>query len=375
MAEITTFSPGGQNGTYFSITASSGSGPIFFQIQAPGTLQWIGLGQGTRMAGANMFVLYSSSGDNVTLSPRSGLGHSMPESNPEAQVTVLEGTGIENGTMTANVRCDNCMGFVNDMSASNWIWAYKGGDPINSQNTSERILMHDNYGRTKIDLGHALSKSDNPFLGYDASRNATGRRGSGGGSAMLIAHGFLMAFAFVLLFPTFAILVPLPIPISVAKVHAPLQIFTLAVAVAGMGLGLRLWVLGGVSGPDVHHVLGIIVVASLVLFQPAMGWLQHMHFRKTGGKGGFAYAHRWLGRIMILLGIINGGLGFRLAGIGSPGTPKSAMIAYSVIAGVMGLAYLLMHLVMALKGGKNESPMQQVKTHPSGENAEIGPKV
>ncbi|KAI9039755.1 cytochrome and DOMON domain-containing protein [Aspergillus affinis] len=377
LAEIVTFSPDGQNETYFSITASSPSGPIFFQIQAPDTLQWVGLGQGTGMAGANIFVLYSSSESNVTVSPRSGKGHSMPEPDPEAQITLLEGAGIENGTMRARVRCDSCMKFEDDLSTSSWIWAYKEGDPLNSPNVSERIRIHDNFGETEIDLAHAVSKSDNPFIGYDPSSNAKGLKRSGGGSAMVIAHGFLMAFAFVLLFPAFAILVPLPIPISVAKVHAPLQAFTLAVAIAGMGLGLHLWVRGGVSHVDVHHILGIIVMAFLILFQPAMGWLQHMHFRKRGTKSSFAYAHRWLGRILIILGIINGGLGFRLAGIGSPSTPRSAMIAYSVIAGVMGLAYISAHLVMELQGRKEQGPsaQQEVKTPSGSENAAIEPKA
>ena len=61
------------------------------------------------MRGANIFVVYSSEkGDNVTLSPRLGKGHIMPEHDDEvgaAQVSLLEGSGVKDGIMTANVRC------------------------------------------------------------------------------------------------------------------------------------------------------------------------------------------------------------------------------------------------------------------------------
>jgi hypothetical protein len=58
------------------------------------------------MSGANMFVIYSSSsGTNVTLSPRTGSGHVEPSYNSDTQVTLLEGSGISNGVMTANIKC------------------------------------------------------------------------------------------------------------------------------------------------------------------------------------------------------------------------------------------------------------------------------
>jgi len=58
------------------------------------------------MSGSNMFIMYTdSSGTNVTLSPRLGTGHVEPKYNSAAQITMLEGTGVSNGVMTANFRC------------------------------------------------------------------------------------------------------------------------------------------------------------------------------------------------------------------------------------------------------------------------------
>ena len=90
-----------------STSASSGNGDLYFQIQAPSSLQWVGLGQGQQMAGANIFIIYANQdGNNVTLSPRLGAGNYQPSYDQNsAQASLLDGTGIANGVMTANVRC------------------------------------------------------------------------------------------------------------------------------------------------------------------------------------------------------------------------------------------------------------------------------
>jgi hypothetical protein len=98
-------------------TASTKSGDIYIQIKGPSSNTWIGLGQGSSMSGANMFVIYSSSsGTNVTLSPRTGSGHVQPTYNSGAKVTLLEGSGIANGVMTANIKCEWICGHGRELS-------------------------------------------------------------------------------------------------------------------------------------------------------------------------------------------------------------------------------------------------------------------
>lgn len=89
-------------------TVSSGNGDIFFQISAPDTYNYVALGQGSSMSGANIFVVYTAGNGNVTISPRLGTGHTMPQLNSDAKVTLLEGSGVSNGKMVANVRCEYC---------------------------------------------------------------------------------------------------------------------------------------------------------------------------------------------------------------------------------------------------------------------------
>jgi hypothetical protein len=65
------------------------------------------------MAGAEIMIIYANSaGDNVTLSPRIATGQSQPSYNSAAQMSVLVGSGISNGVMTANILCKTSFGCI-----------------------------------------------------------------------------------------------------------------------------------------------------------------------------------------------------------------------------------------------------------------------
>ena len=80
--------------------------------------------------------------------------------------------------------------------------------------------------------------------------------------------------------------------------------------------------------------MGTIVVA-LIGLQPILGWLHHMYFRKHQQRGVISHFHVWFGRALMIIGIVNGGLGIKLAG-----SPRGFLIAYAVLAGIFGVAYV-----------------------------------
>lgn len=89
-----------------------------------------------------------------------------------------------------------------------------------------------------------------------------------------------------------------------------------------------------------HQVIGLILLAVL-FFQPILGWLHHLAFKKHSRRGVWSYLHLWIGRIVVTLGIINGGLGLQLAQetyVFAP--PRSAVIGYSVAAAIVWLIYV-----------------------------------
>lgn len=350
LAQVHSFHPRGHDDITYSInvpdeTSKSGSGPIFIQMNTTSQVQWLALGQGRQMAGANMFIVYTS-GNNVTVSPRSGVGEIQPLYNRNAQITILNGSGVHDGVTTASFRCDSCIKWTGGSenlksSSSSWIWALKEGQSLSSNSVSENIVHHDDSGVVSVDLTKATGgTSENPFAQLSqtsvssaeedptsvAIRNTINRKKT--------AHAVLMVLAFVIMFPFFALGLHVFPSKWTVNIHGTFQLLTLSVAIAGLGVGVSL--ARQIRLIDSYHaIIGMIVVASLALFQPAMGVLQHRYFRKTGGKGIFAYTHRWFGRTMIILGVINAGLGFKLAQ-----GPRGAIIATSVVAGVIGVFYI-----------------------------------
>jgi hypothetical protein len=350
LAQVQNFHPRDYNDLTYSIyvpedTAKSGSGPIFFQMNSTRQVQWFALGQGKQMRGANIFVVYTHN-ENVTVSPRSGVSEVEPLFNEDAQITILNGSGVHDGVVTANVRCDTCIKWsggsenINSTSSS-WIWAVKFGQSLNSASLSEDITHHDDSGVVFVDMIKATGgSSENPF-----AQPATASVSSGVEDPSFAAfedtihrkqtaHAVLMLLAFVIMFPFFALGLHVFPSKWTVNIHGTFQLLTLTVAISGLGVGVSM--ARQLHLIDSYHaIIGMIVVSSLVLFQPAMGLLQHLFFRKTGGKGPFAYMHRWFGRTMMVLGVINAGLGFKLA-LG----PRGAIIATSVVAGIIAVVYI-----------------------------------
>lgn len=80
--------------------------------------------------------------------------------------------------------------------------------------------------------------------------------------------------------------------------------------------------------------MGTVVVALMGL-QPFLGWAHHRYFVKNQKRGVISHVHIWLGRLLMVLGIINGGLGLQLAS-----SPQGYIITYSVIAGIAFVLYV-----------------------------------
>jgi hypothetical protein len=167
----------------------------------------------------------------------------------------------------------------------------------------------------------------------------------------------MMSIVFLVLYPLGAISLHLPLPPSLRKirivpsVHVPIQILGLAMMIGAMGLGINIAQdLRMFSGSvPAHVIIGLLTTSTLILIQPAMGILQHLHFRKTGGKSVFGYIHRWTGRIAIILGMINQGLGFQLTGIGTI-VHADSLIRNFVVLGVLGGIWFTLASWDAIRG-------------------------
>lgn len=85
---------------------------------------------------------------------------------------------------------------------------------------------------------------------------------------------------------------------------------------------------------EYHAKIGIVLFV-LVFFQPATGYLHHRLAKINHCRNMWSQGHIWLGRAIITLGMINGGLGLLLVNNTGGGT-----IAYGVFAGIVWVIYV-----------------------------------
>jgi hypothetical protein len=154
------------------------------------------------------------------------------------------------------------------------------------------------------------------------------------------AHACMMSIVFIVLYPLGAIALHLPLQNRIRRVvtrlHAPIQILGLCMMIGATGLGID------IARNDLHYInpvqahvaIGLLVTSIIIGLQPAMGILQHLHFRRTGKKSIFAYAHRWVGRVAIILGWTNSWLGFKL--VGWELVANHSLVRNGVIMGILG---------------------------------------
>ncbi|KAF2266425.1 hypothetical protein CC78DRAFT_531546 [Lojkania enalia] len=163
---------------------------------------------------------------------------------------------------------------------------------------------------------------------------------------IVIAHGVLASLAFVVFFPLGSILIRLGSFPGLWLVHGLFQIFAYMVYIAAFGLGV--WFVNNIPVNLIdryHPVIGIVVFV-LLFFQPILGLVHHFQFKKYNRRTIWSYGHLWLGRIVITLGIINGGLGLLFATeLGFFVPSQGQIIAYGVIAGVMWLLWVLAAII------------------------------
>lgn len=163
-----------------------------------------------------------------------------------------------------------------------------------------------------------------------------------------MAHGVMAAVAFAIIFPIGGIIIRVANFSGLPWIHGAIQIVAFLVYTAAFGLGI--YIARTLNLISNHHPIIGIVVFGILIFQPILGVLHHRTFKKTGRRGALSFAHIGIGRVAIILGIINGGLGLKLTN----NAKQHWIIAYSVVAGVLGLAYIASAVFGEIKMSKDK---------------------
>ena len=105
-----------------------------------------------------------------------------------------------------------------------------------------------------------------------------------------------------------------------------------------------------------HTIFGTTIIALFIL-QPFIGFYHHYLYQKTHGRTAVSHVHIWYGRIIMILAIINGGLGLQLAN-----NSRNGKIIYGSLAGVMACLYV----AFVLSRRKSKAPFGFGKEKGSG---------
>lgn len=97
-----------------------------------------------------------------------------------------------------------------------------------------------------------------------------------------------------------------------------------------------------------HPIVGIVILA-LVLVQPVLGWLHHRQFKIHQRRTIVSYLHLLNGRLLIVMGIVNGALGLKVSR-----ASDMVKLAYTIVAGILGGAWLVITLLSEVRRSRGK---------------------
>ncbi|KAH7109648.1 integral membrane protein [Dendryphion nanum] len=336
----------------------SGTGDFFLQITGPTKYAWISIAQGEQMDGAHYFVMYTApDSKNVTVSTRIGKGYSPPIVTQDTHFQLLEGSGVLNGTMTANIKCSNCTAWSGGSmsltkASTSWIWAHLTATPLSSSDTSLKIRKHDAYGSLAFNSTSHGGADLNPFVRHSAPippntpPTSTSKPKVSHGPPkrvviMYTAHAILACLAWAFVFPLGGIMIRLLSFPGLLWTHAYLQIAGFCMYTAAIGLGIPLSNNPKFWRMENKHVLIGLIIFGLFFLQIFTGYLHHVMFVKKGGRTIWSMMHLWSGRICVTLGIINGGFGFQITHKGWESWEVKTYTVFGVLVWIVYVASIV----------------------------------
>ncbi|KAI1078850.1 hypothetical protein F5B20DRAFT_546438 [Whalleya microplaca] len=311
------------------------------QLSAKG---WTAVGVGDEMKGSLMLIVYGnpSSGEQPIVSIRGSTGHHQPtlltrEQMGGGDLRVLRadwlpaGSSEPAGTVTATVSvlCYSCTLWPGtEISATSgsqpWIWAWNKAQEFDVYDYEAHLKMHAHHagnggwGRFYVDMARAESTAKQ-LPSVPVIRPGVAALGASENPSLSLAdwvthnpvlrlHGFLMAAAFLLLFPAGVFGMRSGSP-RAFKYHWILQATASAFTAGGAAAGLTLQH----KIDTAHQIIGLALASALGL-QAYLGWRHHVIFVRIKRRTWVSHAHIWTGRLIMGAGYVNLLLGLVLRG-------------------------------------------------------------
>lgn len=149
-----------------------------------------------------------------------------------------------------------------------------------------------------------------------------------------VIHGLLLCGAFVLLMPTGVIFLRV-VPQSVRWHWVNQTLASALVIVGGLG-GLYISTMYNKSRSynSAHQLIGILVMLAVIV-QWGMGYWHHRLYKLTQSPTRYGPIHRYFGQVVLLLGVLNGGIGLTWSSAARP-----FVIGYAVVVAIVGIGVI-----------------------------------
>jgi hypothetical protein len=256
------FNVGGESIYVFALNAVD-NGDVYFHMSGPVAHTWLGIGFGSQMKDSFMLIAYpSENGLNTTISTRIGTGHTEPVWTPghdivkiyndtyapHANIVTARGTGV----IISHAMCRNCSQFLNLESTSQpMIFALGPSQHFGSDSLEASLPRHSMYGQFTMDMTRATNYTgwygrvpapNVPDFSYPPDDTAFASAGTTVAfnvqtinNPMPGAHAVLMCIAFVIIFPSGAIVMQF---LKKALWHAAVQAIGFLFVLGGFGVAV-----------------------------------------------------------------------------------------------------------------------------------------
>ncbi|ROV94566.1 hypothetical protein VMCG_08145 [Cytospora schulzeri] len=376
-AQSTFVSPSQSLAFGLSIPDDPTNNDLYFSLAMPRGEYWAAVGLGNnKMPGTLVLMIYSSaSADNVTFSPRLANGHTEPEYYSGLDYeTLADNTGLVNtSTYVYSAVCHNCRSWPSgsidvNSTAQEFIFATGPSGDVKSDSQQASVKLHYEHGTFSMDMKHATGPTGPAVLDFSTAdendgASLVGKVTEGMNDWVAVIHAVFMIGCFVGLMPFGILILRLG---EWVRWHGLNQGVAMIGVIVGFGLGIKTSTLYNRSKNfnSAHQIIGLIVFIFL-LGQFVVGFMHHREFKKTQKPTKLAPIHVWMGRLIIVLGIVNGFLGFPLAR--SPGYDYVLLGLVLAVTSVILFVLSFKLLVARYRRRRQARPQTDV---PPGYNAE-----
>ena len=120
---------------------------------------------------------------------------------------------------------------------------------------------------------------------------------------LIIVHAVCLTGSFLLLFPLGVVALRW---FKMVRVHWMLQVLATLICLLGLVIAIAFSAMDPEYNAfgEGHQVIGIIVVVALIV-QTGTGYKHHQDYKKIGRRTWISYSHLWIGRVVIVLGMVN----------------------------------------------------------------------